>query len=66
MAIFERSEKEPVKYAFIYLTFLKKAMEQNIIIKDKAISFILVDGVEYFNLTEIGTLDEELRDDLVR
>ncbi len=41
-------------------------MEQNIIIKDKAISFILVDGVEYFNLTEIGTLDEELRDDLVR
>ncbi len=22
MAIFERSEKEPVKYAFIYLTFL--------------------------------------------
>ena len=41
-------------------------MEQNIIIKDKAISFILVDGVEYFNLTEIGTLDEESRDDLVR
>ena len=41
-------------------------MEQNIIIKDKVISFILVDGVEYFNLTEIGTLDEELRDDLVR
>jgi hypothetical protein len=41
-------------------------MEQSIIIKDKTISFILVDGVEYFNLTEIGTLDEELRDDLVR
>ena len=41
-------------------------MEQNIIIKDKPISFILIDGVEYFNLTEIGTLDEESRDDLVR
>ena len=41
-------------------------MKQNIIIKDKEISFILIDGVEYFNLTEIGNLDEELRDDLVR
>ena len=41
-------------------------MKQNIVIKDKEISFILVDGVEYFNLTEIGTLDEESRDDLVR
>ena len=41
-------------------------MKQNIIIKDKEISFILVDGVEYFNLTEIGTLDEDSRDDLVR
>ena len=41
-------------------------MQQNIIIKDKEISFILVGGVEYFNLTEIGTLDEDSRDDLVR
>ena len=41
-------------------------MKQNIVIKDKEISFVLVDGVEYFNLTEIGTLDEESRDDLVR
>jgi KilA-N domain len=40
--------------------------KQNIVIRDKEISFILVDGVEYFNLTEIGTLDEESRDDLVR
>ncbi len=40
--------------------------KQNIVIKDKEISFILVDGEEYFNLTEIGTLDEESRDDLVR
>jgi KilA-N domain len=41
-------------------------MKQNIIIKDREISFILEDGEEYFNLTEIGGLDEELRDDLVR
>lgn len=41
-------------------------MKQNIIIKDKEISFVLIDGTEYFNLTEIGSLDEELRDDLVR
>jgi hypothetical protein len=41
-------------------------MKQNIIIKDKEISFLLIDGVEYFNLTEIGSLDDELRDDLVR
>lgn len=41
-------------------------MKQNITIKNKDISFILVDGVEYFNLTEIGSLDEESRDDLVR
>ncbi len=30
MAIFERSEKEPVKYAFIYLTFLSLLMGKNI------------------------------------
>jgi hypothetical protein len=41
-------------------------MKQNIVIKDKEISYILVDGEEYYNLTEIGTLDEESRDDLVR
>jgi hypothetical protein len=41
-------------------------MKQNIIIKEKEISFILVDGVEYFNLTEIGTLDDDSREDLVR
>lgn len=41
-------------------------MKQNIIIKDKEISFLIINGVEYFNLTEIGSLDEELRDDLVR
>ena len=41
-------------------------MKQNIVIKDKEISYILVDGMEYYNLTEIGTLDEESRDDLVR
>ena len=41
-------------------------MKQNIIIKDKEISFLLIDGVEYFNLTEIGSLDDEVRDDLVR
>lgn len=41
-------------------------MKQNIVIKGQEISFILVDGVEYFNLTEIGKLDEESRDDLVR
>ena len=41
-------------------------MKQTIFIKEKEISFILVDGVEYFNLTEIGSLDEELRDDLIR
>jgi KilA-N domain len=44
----------------------KKMSKQNIIIKEKEISFILIDGVEYFNLTEIGSLDEESRDDLVR
>ena len=41
-------------------------MKQNIIIKDKEISFLLIDGTEYFNLTEIGSLDDEVRDDLVR
>lgn len=41
-------------------------MKQNIIIKDREISFILENGEEYFNLTEIGSLDEELREDLVR
>ena len=41
-------------------------MKQNIIIKDREISFILENGEEYFNLTEIGGLDEESRDDLVR
>ncbi len=41
-------------------------MKQNIIIKDREISFILENGEEYFNLTEIGSLDEESRDDLVR
>ncbi len=41
-------------------------MKRTIIIKEKEISFILVDGVEYFNLTEIGSLDEESRDDLIR
>lgn len=39
---------------------------QNIVIKEKNISFIIIDGEEYFNLTEIGSLDEESRDDLVR
>lgn len=45
---------------------MSKAMKRTIIIKEKEISFILVDGVEYFNLTEIGSLDEESRDDLIR
>lgn len=40
--------------------------KQSIVIKDKDISFILIDGQEYFNLTEIGSLDDEARDDLVR
>lgn len=41
-------------------------MKHNIIIKDREISFLLIDGVEYFNLTEIGSLDAELREDLIR
>ena len=40
--------------------------KQNIVIKDKEISFILVDGEEYFNLNEIGKLEGDLRDDLIR
>jgi KilA-N domain len=47
--------------------FLNKvSVKQNIVIKNKEISYILVEGEEYFNLTEIGDLDEESRDDLVR
>lgn len=51
---------------FLNIIHFIQLMKQNIIIKDKEISYILVDGEEYFNLTEIGNLDEESREDLVR